>query len=157
MKNRAEIPTARDIMKPKPYAVSGDVELSEAIRLLLGKGFSAAPVIDASGRLIGVLSEYDCVAVLAHAAADKWPLGNVADRMTRDVESVSPSEDLFALSTRFCQGHHRRLFVVEDGQLVGVISRRNLVGALDSLERETEKRCRESTYETMEKRHIALD
>ncbi len=158
MVKRADIPIARDIMKPHPFSISGEFELADAIRLLIEKGFSAAPVVDPSGRLIGVLSEYDCLSVLAQAAAEKWPLGKVSDRMTIEVESVSPGEDVFALSTRFCQGRrHRRLFVVEDGKLIGVISRRDLVGALDNLTRGVGGRRRESTYEAIEKRHLALD
>lgn len=157
MKKTIEIPTARDIMARRLQTLRADDDLEGAIRSLLKKSHSGAPVVDSSGALVGVLSEHDCVAVLAQAASDKWPLGNVSDRMTREVETVEPTEDVFALSTRFAQGHHRRLLVVDDGKLVGLISRRDLLRALASFEERASRAHRQSTYEAIEKRHIRLD
>lgn len=157
MKNRPRIPIASEIMRRRLHKLSVDADLEQAIRELVEKGHSGAPVVDPSGRLVGVLSEYDCVSVLAQAAADKWPMGTVADRMTREVETVSPKDDVFALATRFSEGRHRRLLVVDAGKLVGLISRRDLLRALASLERKARRRPRKSTYDAIEKRHIALD
>lgn len=154
---RAPIPTASDIMQRRLHTVLVDADIEEAVRSLLKKHHSGAPVIDSSGKLVGVLSEYDCVAVLARAAADKWPAGRVSERMTTDVETVSPAEDIFALATRFTEGRHRRLLVVEGEKLVGVISRRDLLGALESLMTRLSKEPRQTTYGEIEKRHIKLD
>jgi CBS domain-containing protein len=151
------IPIASDIMQRRLQTVSEDADLEEAIRSLLKKHHSGAPVVDSAGRLVGVLSEYDCVAVLARAATDKWPAGRVSERMTTEIETVPPTEDVLALSTRFSQGRHRRLLVVEDGKLIGLISRRDLLGALESLVTQLNKGPRESTYEAIGKRHRELD
>jgi CBS domain-containing protein len=157
MRQEGKIPKAGEIMQRRLLTLSPDTDLATAIRSLLAEGHSGAPVVDSSGRLVGVLSEHDCVSVLAQAAADKWPLGSVGASMTKEVETVSPVDDVFALATRFCQGHHRRLIVVEEGKLVGLISRRDLLRALESLEKGTERVVRQSTYEAIQKRHIALD
>ena len=125
-----QIPVARDIMKQKLHTFSPDTDLEDAVRSLIKKGHSGAPVVDASGALVGVLSEFDCVSILAQAASDKWPMGHVSEHMTQEVETVPPTEDVFALSTRFNQGRHRRMLVVEDGRLVGIISRRDVLRAV---------------------------
>jgi len=154
---RVPIPTASEIMERRLHTVLGDDDLEEAVRSLLKKHHSAAPVVDSAGKLVGILSEHDCVAVLAQAAADKSHSGHVSERMTTEVETVSPTEDVFALSTRFSQGRHRRLLVVEDGKLVGLISRRDLLKALESLVTQLGKEPRRTTYGEIEKRHIQLD
>jgi CBS domain-containing protein len=151
------IPIASEIMQRRLHTVSADADLEEAVRSLLKKHHSGAPVVDSAGKLVGVLSEYDCVAVLARAATDNWPAGRVSERMTTEIETVPPTEDVLALSTRFSQGRHRRLLVVEDGKLVGLISRRDLLGALESLVAGLDHGPRESTYEAIEKRHRELD
>ena len=154
---RAPIPTASEIMQRRLHTVSADADLKEAVRSLLKKHHSAAPVVDSAGKLVGVLSEHDCVAVLAQAAADKWQTGRVSDRMTTEIATVPPTEDVFALSTRFSQGRHRRLLVAEDGRLVGLISRRDLLSALESLVTRFNEQPRQTTYEAIAKRHIELD
>jgi len=144
-------------MQRRLHTILVDADLEEAVRSLLKKRHSGAPVVDSAGKLVGVLSEYDCVAVLARAAAEEWPAGRVSERMTTDVETVSPAEDVFALATRFTEGRHRRLLVVEGEKLVGVISRRDLLGALESLMTRLTKEPRQTTYGEIEKRHIKLD
>jgi CBS domain-containing protein len=154
---RVPIPTARDIMQRKLHTVSPDTDLEAAVRSLLENRHSGAPVVDAADRVVGVLSEYDCVSALAQAAADRWRTGPVADHMTTEAETVRPEEDVFGLSTRFCEGRHRRLLVVEDGKLIGLISRSDLLQALDSLVQGLDRETSKGTYEAIEKRHLALD
>ena len=154
---RTQIPTAREIMSRRVHTVSQDADLETAIRALLKKGHSGAPVLDGAGAIVGVLSEHDCVAVVAQAAAERWPMSLVADHMTHEVEAVPPDEDVFGLSTRFSQGRHRRLLVVEEGRLVGLITRSDLLRALESLESRIARDRRDTTYEAIEKRHVKLD
>lgn len=154
---KIQIPTAREIMRRQVHTVSEDADLETAIRVLLKKGHSGAPVLDEEGRLVGVLSEHDCVSALALAAAERWPTGHVSDYMTREVESVSPEEDVFRLAARFSEGRHRRLLVIEEERLVGLITRSDLLRTLESLESRVPRKQKTSTYDAIEKRHIKLD
>ena len=149
MTDRA-LPTARDIMNARLHTVRGDAPLESAIHELLARGYSGAPVVDADGALQGVLSEHDCIRVLALVAAEAWPPGHVEDHMTRAVETVRPNEDVLALAGRFSSGAHRRLLVVEDGRLVGMITRRDLLRALEELIRRRGRGRPKTTYEVLQ-------
>ena len=151
--SRPSIPQARGIMKGRVHFVAPDANLEGAVRFLLRKGHAGAPVVDREGVLRGVLSEHDCIAALAQAAAAGWPAGTVANHMSKEVETVSPEDDLFSLATRFAQGRHRRLVVAEEGKLVGLISRRDLLRALEAFEKRLFHKRRESTYKAIERRH----
>jgi CBS domain-containing protein len=144
-------------MSPRPHTVAAKTGIEEAVRSLLKTGHSGAPVVDSAGALVGVLSEYDCVTALSEAVAGQWPLGRVSEHMSRDIETVPPTEDVLALAARFNQGRHRRLLVEDEGKLVGLISRRDLLAALEAFEKQSSKRPHESTYEAIEKRHVRLD
>jgi len=152
---RARIPTAIDIMQRRLHTVRPDDEIEQAVRLLVKKGHSGAPVVDEAGRLRGVLSEHDCIQVLARAVQSGWPAGPVESQMTREVEIVAPDEDVFALAARFADGRHRRLLVVERERLLGVISRGDLLRTLEKLEKAAAHppKKSKSTYELIDERH----
>ncbi len=154
---RPEIPTAADLMQRKLHTVADDAPIEKAVRLLLEKGYAAVPVIDKGGKLVGLVSEHDCVRVLSEAIAERWPSGLVRNHMTTDLETVAPTEDILALATRFTQGRHRRLLVVENGQLVGLIARRDLMRGLEAMEHSRAHGRSQTTYELMDERHRRLD
>lgn len=154
---RPTIPTAADLMQRRLHTVSPDAPIEDAVRLLLAKGHAAAPVVEADGRLVGLVSEHDCIRVLGEAIGEGWPSGRVRDHMTRELETVRPEEDLLALAARFTAGRHRRLLVAKDGRLVGLIARRDLMRGLERLEQERSARPRATTYEILEDRHRRLD
>ena len=154
---RAPIPTAGEIMRKRLVTVRPDDGVEDAVRRLVRKGHSGAPVVDESGRLVGVVTEHDCIRVMAGAVAEGWPSGRVEDQMTREVETVTPNEDALALSTRFTHGAHRRLLVVDDGRLVGLVSRRDLLKALERMEKSIDHARDKSTYQVIDERHRKLD
>jgi len=146
---KIEIPVARDFMNDHVLAFHEATDLEKAIRRLVRRGYSGAPVVDADRRVVGVLSEKDCIRALAEAAYERWPEGTVGANATRDgLETVKPDTDIFTIAELFITGNHRRLPVVDnDGVLVGLVSRRDLVTAL-----EAHAHLRHlSTYELIEK------
>lgn len=157
MRRTDALPAARDLMQRHLVTVSPDAPIEEAIRTLLAKGFAAAPVVDPDGRLVGIVSEHDCLRVLAEAIAEGWPSGRVRDHMTKALETVGPDDDLLSLAARFTSGRHRRLLVADQGRLVGLIARRDLMRSLEAIERDKSRPQAKTTYELLDERHRRLD
>lgn len=142
-----ELPTASDVMITRVEAFSSDTEIAAAIQTLLARGYSGAPVVDAEGRPIGVLSEHDCVRMLASALYEGWPTGTVGDHMTKGCETVNERDDIVSVAQRFAQGHHRRLLVVREGKLVGLVTRRELMRELDRVLQQRDAQHTPTAYE----------
>ena len=147
------IPTAADIMNPVVHALAPDQPIIDAVQLLLARGHSGAPVVDARGAVVGVLSEKDCMRILAAAAFDRPADGTVRVHMTAPALTVAPSADLFQVASHFLHSDLRRLVVVDGGRLVGLITRRDVLRALEELRKAREQRAPASTYDLIAQRH----
>jgi CBS domain-containing protein len=128
------VPTARDLMARNLVTFTPETLLFDAVASLLEKDISGAPVVDRDGRLIGLLSEFDCLRVIA--AGEFYDYGyyaetTVADVMTQPDHTIDPSLDLWAIAGEFVRHRVRRLPVLENGRLIGQVSRRDLLAALD--------------------------
>jgi CBS domain-containing protein len=142
---------AMDVMTSKVVTIDQDASVSAAAALLSERGISAVPVVDRDSRVIGMVSEgdllhraetgterrcrswwLDMMASTNKLAADyvKSHSSKVRDVMTPNVISVTeltPVEDIaILLETR----RIKRVPVVRDGRLIGIVSRANLVRAL---------------------------
>jgi CBS domain-containing protein len=125
----SKIPIVREFMVTNVVTLRPDMPIREAIDILLKHRISGAPVVDAAGHLLGTLSEKDCLRVFANAAFYHTDPGEVEDYMTRDVCTIDPEADLFRAADIFLKNSFRRLPVVENGRLVGQISRRDVLNA----------------------------
>src|SRR5690606_31519994 len=101
-------------------------------------GISNVPVVEAAAtgqrpRLLGFLSEQDCLEHLSNEMFFGYPTKpqTVETMMRRHPVCVSPSDDAFALASIFVSHGYRHLPVVEDGRLVGIVSRRDILKALE--------------------------
>ena len=141
------VPTARDVMTHSLITISSDSTIFEAIRLLVSRKISGAPVLDPDGEMVGMLSEIDCLGVLAsdqfHADGQIHP---VTDYMSRDFETVSPDTDIYRLALYFRDKPVRRFPVVEDGRLLGQVSRRDVLRGIDEMRRKLTPRKRYPDY-----------
>ena len=124
---------AKDIMVTRLITLTPDMDVYEAIDLMLKHRISGAPVVDDEGRLVGIFSEKDSMGVLIEAAVNNLPTANVASFMRTDVKSVDDQIDLLSLANIFRNSSYRRLPVVRDGKLIGQISRRDLLAAASDL------------------------
>jgi CBS domain-containing protein len=144
---------AMDVMTTDVITVDPDTTVQALATLLAERGISGVPVIDASGRLVGIVSEGDLLHRaeigtahrhrerrrswwLDHFAADlareytKSHARAVKDIMTGDVVAVAEDTDLGEVAALLEAKRIKRVPVVRDGEVVGIISRANLVRAL---------------------------
>lgn len=148
----AHLITVAEFMTRPVFALAPEQPVLAALEALIGRGISGAPVVDADNRLLGVLSEYDCLRVMAGAVFHSIPEGQVSQYMSRDVETVTPAVDLFRVAAMLQEGRFRRLPVVDDGRLVGIVARRDVLRALDRARRERAPVAAESVEERSERR-----
>ncbi len=121
---------ARELMTDRLFTLRGWQPLTEGIIQLSEAGYSAAPVLDAAGKVIGVLAEFDCIRVLAGDTffeQDTISAYTVADAMGKVPGRVSPANDLYEIADRFTRDSVRLLLVMDRSHLVGVIVRRDLL------------------------------
>lgn len=111
-------------------AVHPDTDANEAITLLLKHQISGMPVVDEAGKLVGMLSERDCLKTLVDAEYHDWPTALVKDLMSTETVTVSPQTGIVAVAEMFLNNKLRRLPVIDDGRLVGQISRRDVLRAI---------------------------
>jgi CBS domain-containing protein len=122
----------RDHMATELVTVTPDTEIMRAVHLLVQHDISGMPVIEVNGRLVGILTERNCIDVALQAGYFDESGGRVADYMSSPVETVGPDDSLMDVADRFRQSSFRRFPVVEDGRLIGLISRRDVLTALRS-------------------------
>ena len=110
-----------------------DTDIHRAIKVLLEKRISGAPVVDERGDLVGILSKKDCLKVAFSTSYHKEPGGPVSGYMSRDVETVEAGADIVEVAEKFVKGPYRRFPVVESGRLVGQLSRHDILRAIEQL------------------------
>ena len=123
-------PTIADYMATDLVTLAPGDEINEAMVVLLERRLSGAPVVNAAGELIGVLSKKDCLRTTLHATYHEKPGGIVADYMSRDVQTLDADLDLFEAARAFLDSPYRRFPIMREGRLVGQISRADLLRAL---------------------------
>jgi CBS domain-containing protein len=126
-----DVATVRQYMTTRIVAFAPEMDLREAIRLLRKHRISGAPVVDAHGALVGILSKRDCLKVAFRASYHQEHAGPVAAYMSPTVETVEADARLVELAERFVHGSFRRFPVLDHGRLVGIISRDDVLRALD--------------------------
>ncbi|MDH3924442.1 MAG: CBS domain-containing protein [Xanthomonadales bacterium] len=120
----------RDHMTKNPVTLLPDTEILEAAHRLIDNDISGAPVLDKHGRLVGVLTERDCMRVAMQAGYHGEPGGQVKDFMSQNPQWIGPEQSILTLADLFINGRFHRYPVVDNGRLVGVISRRDVMRAL---------------------------
>lgn len=114
----------KDTMRTRVVSVRPDATVEEAIRTLLAHDVSGAPVLDEAGGLLGIISEFQLLEVVYDPNLKVAP---VRDFMTKDVITVDETALLATVANLFIMHRIRRVPVVRDGQVVGVVSRRDLL------------------------------
>jgi CBS domain-containing protein len=105
-------------------AIRPEATVAEAINFLTQNHTGGAPVVNDKGELVGMISELSLIDVVFDPAVKDAP---ITDYMAKDVVSVSPTDALTRAAQLFTLYAFRRLPVVENGKLVGVFTRRDLM------------------------------
>ena len=125
---------AKDYMTASLITFTPDMNVMNAINTLVKHRVSGAPVVDQHGNLVGLLSEKDCMKVAMQAGYYEEVGGVVADYMTHQVVTVESETSVLDVAKLFLEKGPRRYPVVEDNRLVGQISRRDVLRALQDLQ-----------------------
>lgn len=120
---------ARDIMIKKLVTLPPDMDAFKAIDLLLKHRISGAPVVDVNRKFLGVFTERCCMSVILAAAYEQMPGSEILPFIDRDVLTTHEDADLLSIAQIFSASHARRLPVLRGDELVGQISRRDLLTA----------------------------
>jgi CBS domain-containing protein len=137
----------KDIMTAEPVTVRPDLPFKEVVDLLIERDIGGLPVVDDDGALVGIVTESDLITkpafrdkhrgfaslfgALLGARRPAW-LNKAAGLTAREIMSehvltAAPSEDLEPVARRMVEHRIGRLPVLEDGRLVGIVSRRDLL------------------------------
>lgn len=122
--------SVRDIMATKLLTFTPDTKVVAAIKSLVDRKFSGAPVVDENGNLVGILSEMDCMETVVQNLYYGESGGDVKDFMSTNVTTVNPEMGIVDLAQMLQEKHFRRLPVVENGKLIGQVSRRDVLKAI---------------------------
>ncbi|MEY4731330.1 MAG: hypothetical protein RL681_276 [Candidatus Parcubacteria bacterium] len=140
----------RDVMESKVIAVRPDTTYEEAGRLMIEHDVSGLPVTDAEGRLVGLISEKDLFKALYPGEAEfavaldesyqdqEMQEANVNDMrkhlvsryMTKRVLTLAPDTPVLKAGGIMLAHHVHRIPVVDNGKLVGIVSREDIYGAI---------------------------
>jgi CBS domain-containing protein len=144
-----------EIMDTNPVTVSPDTSVEDVVAAMREHELPGLPVVDADGQLVGIVTEADMVLQddqgdlhiphyvnlfggtvfleSLHRYEDRLRkafASSAKDMMTRDPDTVSPDTSVHEAARLIHDTGHNRVPVVEDGRLVGVVTRLDLLGAL---------------------------
>ncbi len=123
----------KDYMSRTLVTFRPDTDVLDAIHKLVEHRIAGAPVVDDAGNLVGMLSEFDCMKVALQAAYHESFGGPVSEYMTTDVSTVNAQMSIIDLAQTFAEKGYRRFPVTDRNRLVGQISRRDVLRALEAL------------------------
>ncbi|MBT3915939.1 MAG: CBS domain-containing protein [Rhodospirillaceae bacterium] len=141
---------AKDIMTVNVITVDPDAPINEIAKLLIERRISAAPVVDKDNKLIGIVSEGDLVHRIRgdHQGSRSWWLSLIGDPqdepqeyirshgktakdvMTKDVATITEFTSVSEIAETLEVQRIKRAPVVDNGKLVGIVSRANIIQAL---------------------------
>jgi len=125
--------TIADYMTKHLVTVTEETSVLEAIQKLLTHKITSAPVLNQQGRLVGMFSEKDGMKVVLENTYNQSMKGKVSEYMATDIVTVNAEASIVDLASKFEASSVRSYPVYEDNQLVGLVSRTDVLRALVSI------------------------
>lgn len=123
----------KDYMSGDPLSFSPEMDVLDAIHQLLKHELTGAPVVDHLGKVVGFLSEKDCIRVALNASYHEQRGGRVSEFMTRQVMTLEGEATLTDAAELFLAKPFRSYPVVSESMLIGQLSRSHVLKALEHL------------------------
>lgn len=121
---------AKDIMSTTVTTVHEYANVMEVIKLLVEHNVTGLPVVDDSGRLLGMVTEKDILMLLLYDPNVKGK--TVTDLMTTEIIHFDEDENLMKIFESLVQSNFRRVPILSEGRLVGIVSRRDIIKFLSA-------------------------
>jgi CBS domain-containing protein len=122
---------AKDVMTKKVITLSPDATLVEATKIFIANGITGIPIVDADEKVIGIITEKDILNfVLTYSS--KVQITKIKEAMTKNVICFTSDTDIDKIALCFSKSDIRRVPIVDEGRLVGIISRKDLISSLIS-------------------------
>ena len=121
--------TVADYMAKRLVTLTKDTNVIDAIKKLLDHKITCAPVIDSKGQLIGMFSEKDGMKVFLESVYNQGMSGKVGEYMTTEIINIDAQTLIVDLAEKFQKSSVRSFPVFQEGELVGVISRVDVLRA----------------------------
>src|SRR5215475_7053519 len=174
---------AADVMVRDVVTVHPETDVADAVKLLVARDISALPVVDQGDNLVGIISEADLLhrAELGTEKHRSWIVESltaastlagefakahgkkVGEIMTTGVVTATEEDSLADIAALFERHRIKRVPIVRDGRVVGIVSRSNLIQALASVVGtseaggESDRRIRDELIQRLEKEHDWTD
>jgi len=131
--------TVSDIMKRQLVIFAPEQSIHEVMRAFIKHRISGGPVVDESGTLVGVISEADCMKEISDSRYFNMPIldKSVAHFMSKKVDTIESNTSVFDAAALFYKSSRRRYPVLENNQLVGQVSRKDIVIAALEMKSQT--------------------
>ncbi len=126
------MPEAGTVMKTDLITVTRDTPIHEAIRTLVDNNITGLPVVNDDMTLAGIITEKDVLNLL-YDYRDKP--GKVEEYMTEEVIRFEHRDSLIDITRSFMDNHFRRVPIVTNGKLVGIVSRKDIIAYMLKLRR----------------------
>ena len=124
--------TVRDLMNQKPATISINASIDDAVVAMFNQGVSELYVVDVDDQLVGIVPDYELLKLYLNGLAKDQSLVSIA---SSNITTIQPGYSIMQVSPLFRNSYLDRLAVVENGRLIGVLKRLDVIWLLSTVNR----------------------
>ncbi len=129
----------KDIMRRNLVVFSPNESIFDVMKKFVKHKISGGPVLNKNGKIVGVISEADCMKEISESRYFNMPIldKRVKNYMEKNIDTINSSTSIFDAASKFYNTSRRRFPVTENEKLVGQISRKDIVIAAINMKSQT--------------------